>query len=168
MHDRTYFRELAVSNAENGYRDLLACIDLASFRRIPWELDAASGKGIAFFLVSFLDPVTRLPIAPCPRGLLATVAAKLNGPGWSALAGTEYEFYNFRETPKSLDAGGGQRLAHLTPGMFGYSVTRPTENQEFYYGVFDACIPPSAPSSPTPSPLSPLPSSILSPPAIWG
>ena len=168
MHDRTYFRELAVSNAGNGYRDLLARIDLASFRRIPWELNAASGKGIAFFLVSFLDPATWLPIAPCPRGLLATVAAKLNGPGWSALAGTEYEFYNFRETPKSLDAGGGQRLAHLTPGMFGYSVTRPTENQEFYYGVFDACISPSAPSSPTPSPLSPLPSSIPSPPAIWG
>lgn len=23
--------------------------------------------------------------------------------------------------------------------MFGYSLTRPVQNQEFYYGIFDAC-----------------------------
>lgn len=23
--------------------------------------------------------------------------------------------------------------------MFGYSLTRPTQNQDFYYGIFDAC-----------------------------
>jgi glutamine synthetase len=153
MHDRTYFQELSVSNAANGYRDILAKIDISSFRRIPWELDATSKKGIPFFLVSFCDPETQEPIAPCPRSLLATIVDKLAAPGWKALAGAEYEFYNFKETAKTLGERKGQGLEHLTPGMFGYSITRPIQNQDFYYGVFDACQHP--PSLPPPS-LTPL------------
>jgi glutamine synthetase len=138
MHDKTYFRELSISNAENGYRDILAKIDFSTFRRIPWEKDR-SGKGVPFFLVSFYDPETKEPIAPCPRGILQKMVSKMDQEGWTALAGAEYEFYNFRETPKSLGDNKGQDLQHITPGMFGYSVTRPVQNQEFYYGVFDAC-----------------------------
>ncbi|KAI5813280.1 hypothetical protein BZA77DRAFT_321685 [Pyronema omphalodes] len=134
----TYFRELSISNAENGYRDILAKIDFSTFRRIPWEKDR-SGKGVPFFLVSFYDPDTKEPIAPCPRGILQKMVSKLDQQQWTALAGAEYEFYNFRETPKSLGDNKGQDLQHITPGMFGYSVTRPVQNQEFYYGVFDAC-----------------------------
>lgn len=139
MHDRTYFKELSISNSENGYRDLLAKIDLQSYRRIPWEEDKSTSKGIPFFLVSFCDPETELPIAPCPRSLLRLMVKKLDGPNWKALAGAEYEFYNFKETPKSLGDRAGQDLEHITPGMFGYSVTRPGHYQEFFYGVFDAC-----------------------------
>lgn len=51
----------------------------------------------------------------------------------------EYEFFNYRETSKSVKESNGVDLEHLTPGMFGYSLTRPTQNQDFYYGVFDAC-----------------------------
>lgn len=43
MHDQTYFKELKVSNAENGYRDIIAVPDLSSFRRIPWEDDQFFG-----------------------------------------------------------------------------------------------------------------------------
>lgn len=139
MHDKTYQPELLVSNAANGYRDLLARIDFRSYRRIPWEKDPNSGASIPFFLVSFLDPDTQKPIAPCPRGLIATMVEKVAAKGWRGMAGAEYEFYNFRETPVSLDNSKGQGLQHLTPGMFGYSLTRPIQNQEFYYGVFDAC-----------------------------
>jgi glutamine synthetase len=81
MHDQTYARELGVSNAENGYRDLLAVPDLSSFRRIPWEDD------VPFFLVSFLDPDTHEPICACPRGLLKTAMAKLEKKGMGAMAG---------------------------------------------------------------------------------
>ena len=133
MHDCTYFRELSVSNAENGYRDMLAKIDLSSFRRIPWE------NGCPFFLVSFHDPETEEPIAPCPRNLLATMVGRLEKLSCRAMAGAEYEFYNFLETPSSLERKKGQDLEHITPGMFGYSVTRPAHNQVFYSGVFDAC-----------------------------
>ena len=30
-------------------------------------------------------------------------------------------------------------LPPLTEGMFGYSLLRPVHNQDYYYGIFDAC-----------------------------
>ena len=81
MHDQTYFKELKISNKENGYRDLIAMIDLGSYRRIPWEHD------VPFFLVSFFDPDTHEPVSACPRGLLKTVVERLDQQGFSAMAG---------------------------------------------------------------------------------
>lgn len=83
MHDMTYIRELKVSNKENGYRDIIAVPDLSTFRRIPWE------NNIPFFLVSFYDPDTMLPVSACPRGLLATQLKKLATAGLGAMAGGE-------------------------------------------------------------------------------
>src|ERR1700753_1921183 len=66
MHDQTYFRELKISNAENGYHDIIAIHDLSSVRRIPWEDD------VPLFLVSFFDPDSGKPVSVCPRGILKT------------------------------------------------------------------------------------------------
>lgn len=93
MHDKTYFKELTVSNAQNGYRDILARVDMDSFRRIPWECESGvPGPGqqksnIPFFLIWFLDPDTMEPIAPCPRGFLRRVMEKVNKNKWKAMAG---------------------------------------------------------------------------------
>ncbi|RAK82065.1 glutamine synthetase family protein [Aspergillus fijiensis CBS 313.89] len=146
MHDRTYFKELAISNKENGYRDLVAVPDLRSFRRIPWE------NNIPFFLVSFFDPDTKQPVCACPRSLLRTALESVEAAGYRAMAGAEYEFYHFRApsshpdpkqnasaTATFLKENPVEALPSLTEGMFGYSLTRPTHNQEYYYGVFDAC-----------------------------
>lgn len=64
----------------------------------------------------------------------------------------EYEFYQFRapgehSTPERaasataafLQSNPVDALPPLTEGMFGYSITRPLHNQDYYYGVFDAC-----------------------------
>lgn len=64
----------------------------------------------------------------------------------------EYEFYQFRSpsdptasernsssTAKFLKENVPSALPSLTEGMFGYSVTRPVHNQDYYYGVYDAC-----------------------------
>ena len=90
MHDQTYFKELKISNKENGYRDVLAVIDLSSFRRIPWE------DNVPFFLVSFYDPDTRKPVSACPRGLLKTTAEKMEKQGLSAMAGGKIYFSSGR------------------------------------------------------------------------
>ncbi|PTB37108.1 hypothetical protein M441DRAFT_50398 [Trichoderma asperellum CBS 433.97] len=139
MHDMTYMRELKISNAENGYRDLLAIPDLSSYRRIPWE------GNVPFFLITFHDPDTKLPICACPRGLLQTQLDRLRTKGYGAMAGAEYEFYTF-QTPDSssspaafLQNNPTQQLPSLTEGMFGYSLTRPVHNKEWYYEVFDSC-----------------------------
>lgn len=64
----------------------------------------------------------------------------------------EYEFYHFRVPEDYCTPGQGasrtavflkdnhvESLPSLTEGMFGYSLTRPTHNQDYYFGVFDAC-----------------------------
>ena len=81
MHDQIYFKELKVSNAANGYRDIIAIPDLNSFRRIPWEDD------VPFFMVSFFDPDTMSPLLACGRGLLKTAAEKWEKKGLTAMAG---------------------------------------------------------------------------------
>lgn len=81
MHDQTYFRELLISNKQNGYRDILAKPDLGSFRRIPWE------NNVPFFLISFYDPDTGESLSACPRSLLARAVGKLADKGIGALAG---------------------------------------------------------------------------------
>ncbi|KFH61761.1 glutamine synthetase [Podila verticillata NRRL 6337] len=133
MHDKTYPEELSVSNAANGYRDIIAIPDLSTFRRIPWEHD------IPFFLLSFYDPASKEPLAVCPRGVLKRVTDQLASLGWEAMCGAEFEFFNFKETPETLASKGHIKPEPLTPGMFGYSLLRPTLNQEYFYDVFDEC-----------------------------
>ncbi|KAH8180238.1 glutamine synthetase, catalytic domain-containing protein [Sarocladium implicatum] len=140
MHDQTYLQELKISNAQNGYHDLLAIPDLSSFRRIPWE------HNIPFFLITFHDPDTNKPISPCPRGLLKMQLDKLQQKGFGAMAGAEYEFYTFRNPDPTqsspatfLQQNPPHQLPSLTEGMFGYSITRPVHNQDFYYDVYDTC-----------------------------
>lgn len=134
MHDRTYSKDLAVSNAANGYRDVCAQIDLTSFRRIPWE------DNIPFFLVRFIDPETNEAVAPCPRSLLKRVCDEYTSTlGAVPTAGSEFEFFMYKETAASLAAKNGQSLTPLTPGMFGYSIQRPILNQDFYYTVLKYC-----------------------------
>ena len=96
IHDATYSRELLISNKANGYRDLIAKVDLASYRRIPWEYN------VPFFLVSFLDPDTREPICACPRGTLSKAITVANNHGWDCLAGVEYEVSNVRRLGVTL------------------------------------------------------------------
>ncbi|KAG5933442.1 hypothetical protein E4U60_004484 [Claviceps pazoutovae] len=140
MHDRTYLKELKVSNAENGYRDMLAIPDLSTFRRIPWE------NNIPFFLVNFFDAETKEPIAACSRGLLKTQLEKVQAKGYGAMAGAEYEFYTFR-SPDSSSASPAafllqnppDQLPSLTEGMFGYSLTRPVHTKDWYYDVYSTC-----------------------------
>ena len=85
MHDTVYPTELLISNRANGYRDLIASIDLATYRRLPWE------NNVPFFLVSFLNPDTKEPICADPRGVLRQISTKVQGKGWRCIAGCEYE-----------------------------------------------------------------------------
>lgn len=82
MHDQTYFKELKISNKENGYRDMLAEVDLSSYRRMPWE------NNVPFFLCSFREP-DGASLSACPRSLLERTCAKFEKKSIGALAGGE-------------------------------------------------------------------------------
>ncbi|EIM90006.1 glutamine synthetase/guanido kinase [Stereum hirsutum FP-91666 SS1] len=131
IHDAAYTKELLISNRANGYRDILAQIDLSTFRRIPWE------NNVPFVLVSFLDPETKEPICACPRGLLKKTADKIASASWQCYAGVEYEYFQFKETPQSLVDKKFTSLQPLTPGMHGYSVLRTQLNNDYFTGLYD-------------------------------
>jgi len=131
VHDVVYSRELLISNKANGYRDVIAEIDLSTYRRIPWE------DNIPFFLVSFLDPDTRKPLSVCPRGVVSRVAKKSGTLGWTPMAGCEYEYFQFQETPHTLAEKNFMGLNPLTPGMHGYSLLRTQLNTRYFHDIFD-------------------------------
>lgn len=83
MHDQTYYKELKISNKENGYRDIVAEVDLSSFRRIPWE------NNIPFFMCSFREP-EGTSLSACPRSLLERAVAKIEKSGYGAMAGGKW------------------------------------------------------------------------------
>ncbi|EIN07163.1 glutamine synthetase/guanido kinase [Punctularia strigosozonata HHB-11173 SS5] len=131
IHDAVYSRELLISNRANGYRDILAVIDLSTYRRLPWE------NNVPFFLVSFLDPDTKEPICVCPRGTLKGVTDRAAEYGWTCYAGVEYEYFNFKETPQTVADKRFHNLEPLTSGMHGYSLLRPQLNNEYFNDLFD-------------------------------
>lgn len=86
MHDQVYSQELPISNKRNGYRDILAWIDLRTFRRIPWE------NNVPFFLVTFKDPISKEPLSVDGRGVVARVEERASRElGYTPYAGVEYE-----------------------------------------------------------------------------
>jgi glutamine synthetase len=90
-------------------------------------------------MVDFIDPVTHAPLSVCPRSLLKRVKGEFERVQVQPMVGIEYEFFCFKETPESLVEKKHVGLTPLTPGMFGYSLLRPTLNQTYFYALFNEC-----------------------------
>ena len=113
-----------------GFPDALAQLDLTTFRRVPWD------DNVPFFLGEFVEP-DGAPLPVCPRQLYKRVLARAEKMGFQVLAGLEYEFFNFRETAKSLADKGYVRPEPISPGMFGYSLIRAAQNQPFLRALME-------------------------------
>ncbi|UKT64116.1 glutamine synthetase family protein [Pedobacter mucosus] len=113
-----------------GYPDALVKIDVSTFRKIPWEND------VPFFLGDFIDDQDVANYV-CPRQLLKKLTAECEDQGFSPFFAQEFEWFNFSETPESVQDKGYKNLKPLTPGMFGYSILRSTLKNEFMTDLFD-------------------------------
>lgn len=111
----------------SGYPDATIRLDLSTRRQLPWE------NNLLFFLADFSNP----DLPACPRSLLKRIAAQCHSLGFHPEYAQEFEWFNFRETPQSLHQKGFQQLEPLTPGMFGYSILRPSLESAFYHDLFD-------------------------------
>lgn len=114
-----------------GYPDTHARIDLSTYRVLPWEPDTA------FFIADFVDRDGG-PLEISPRQVLQRVVAHARKLGFEATMAAEYEFFFFRETAQSMRDKNFLDLTPLTPGMFGYSVTRSGANAEFVHDIIDS------------------------------
>jgi glutamine synthetase len=113
----------------SGYPDAPARIDLFTFRMIPWE------NNLPFFLCELVDSPQH-SAAVCPRNLLKKVIAQAQSNGFTPFFSQEFEWFNFEETPASVNDKNFQSLKPLSPGMFGYSILRSTFRNDFFNSLF--------------------------------
>jgi len=124
MNDQTY-DNTQVTGWHQGYPDAMVELDLRTQRAVPWEND------VPFFLGHFVNP-DGTPHPLCPRQVLRRVLARADAMGFGVMVGSEYEFFNFAETPTSWAAKRGAPPTPITEGMFGYSLLRVGANREYF------------------------------------
>lgn len=135
--DRVY-DNVSFTGWHTGYPDCPSFIDLTTFRKIPWEND------VPFFLGELADSnlsnnpgVIKNASAICPRQLLKKVLNKAEEQGFSPVFSQEFEWFNFAETPQTAHAKQYNNLTPLTPGMFGYSILRSTQQNHYFTDLFE-------------------------------
>ncbi len=121
------------SGWHTGYPDTPAFIDFDTMRTIPWDGDTP------FFIADFSgENVGQDSLHVCPRTLLKKVKLKLESElGLKAMFSQEFEWFNFAETPESLNEKQFVSPTPMTPGMFGYSILRSSQRSDFFNDLFD-------------------------------
>ena len=113
-----------------GYPDARVKIDAATFREIPWE------NSTPFFLADFSGTGENHENA-CPRSLLKRIITECDDLGYKAFFALETEWFNFEGTPNELNLHDSRQLKPISPGMFGYSLTRTSFKSEYVTDLFD-------------------------------
>lgn len=124
MNDLAY-DNVDITGWHTGYGDMPAYIDPTTYRMIPWQDD------IPFFLGDFNDGSSKDQNV-CPRTLLKKILEEAISMGYQPAFSQEFEWFNFNETPQSQSPKTFKHLEPLTPGMFGYSILRISDNCPFF------------------------------------
>ena len=124
MSDQTY-DNTKLTGWHHGYPDAMVELDLRTQRAVPWEGD------VPFFLGHFVN-ADGTPYPLCPRQVLRRVLARAGDMGFAVMVGSEYEFFNFAETPATWAAKRGAPPTPITEGMFGYSLLRVGANRGYF------------------------------------
>lgn len=119
----------SISGWHTGYPDSMACIDLTTYRSIPWN------DNMPFFLADFNG--AKDVAAACPRSLLKHIRQQCINKGFKPLFAKEFEWFNFKETANSLKDKNYFKPVPFTAGMFGYSILKLSQNNDFYNDIFN-------------------------------
>jgi len=109
-----------------GFPDAHYYPDINTLRNIPWEED------IPFMLGDF----SQIDHPACSRSLLKKIIQKAEELGFETRFAQEFEWFNFDESPETLAEKGGINPKPLTPGMFGYSVLRASQQSPYFNDLF--------------------------------
>ena len=124
------YDNVQVTGWHTGYPDSTAVIDLQTFRKVPWEND------IPFFLADFRDEKGN-DLHVCPRSLLKKIAQQANNAGYIPYCSQEFEWFNLINNVDELYENKFRDLKPMTHGMFGYSVLRASQKNDFFNDLFD-------------------------------
>lgn len=126
MHDECYPKD-GVSGWNTGFGDGLLKLDPTTKRTLAWE------KEIELYLGDFSEDSLLANV--CPRSLLKRIQAQVHELGYEAKFGSEFEWFMFKENPESVRSKNYHNLTPLSPGMFGYSMLRTSEFQDFTHHI---------------------------------
>jgi glutamine synthetase len=125
-----YDTSVRYTGSHTGYPDATARMQLDTYVRLPWE-NGPSGTPLVIleFHKSAKSATASTdeqlaPLPQCPRSLLRTVLKSANDAGFSALAGLEFEWFNFSETAHSLHEKRFLDPQPITPGMWHWCVSQ--------------------------------------------
>ncbi|HKZ68062.1 MAG TPA: glutamine synthetase family protein [Chitinophagaceae bacterium] len=121
----------AVTGWHTGYPDAQATIDLQTFRQIPWEND------LPFFLADFSSEKNGTGLV-CPRTLLRKITKQATDSGYLPYFSQEFEWFNFIDNREELYKNNFRNPQPMTPGMFGYSVLRASQEGSYFHDLFDS------------------------------
>jgi glutamine synthetase len=127
--DRPYDDE-HISGRRLGFPDATVRLDPATRRVVPWD------DNVPFFLGNFVK-ADGSPHPLCPRQVLKRVLARAASMGYRVMVGTEFEFFNFRETPETWAEKNGARPKPITQGMYGYSLVRANAHREYFKALME-------------------------------
>jgi glutamine synthetase len=119
-----------VSGRMLGFPDATVRLDLRTHRDVPWD------DHVPFFLGDF-HKADGSPHPLCPRQVLKRVLARARDMGYGVMAGTEFEFFNFKETPESWAQKNGSRPSPITQGMYGYSLVRANAHRDYFKALME-------------------------------
>jgi glutamine synthetase len=128
-NDQLYDRS-QVTGWHTGYPDAEARLDLYTFRLIPWEDELP-------FVLGDFDKGEEGSFEACPRSLLKRIIGQAESEGYFPVFSQEFEWFNFSEDSKSLQDKAFTVPEPLTPGMFGYSILRASENSAYFDDLFE-------------------------------
>ena len=124
------YDNVQVTGWHTGYPDATAIVDLTTFRQIPWEND------IPLFLGDFRDAKGN-DLHVCPRSLLKKITAQASEVGYIPYFSQEFEWFNLVNNVDELYAGKFRDLQPMTQGMFGYSILRSSQKNDYFNDLFD-------------------------------
>ncbi|MGQ7867928.1 glutamine synthetase family protein [Sunxiuqinia sp. sy24] len=113
-----------------AYPDAKVQLDLATYRTVPWD-------GELPFLLADFSGDQGAGKAVCPRSLLRRVQQMASNMGFTGVFSEEFEWFNFLGTPNELAAKKYSDLHPISPGMFGYSMLRPSQFQSYFNDLFN-------------------------------
>lgn len=114
----------------SGYPDATAVVDLNTFRQVPWDNETP------FFLADFCDSKGN-GLEVCPRSLLKKIIGQATGNGYTPFFSQEFEWFNLVDNTEELYAGKFRDTKPMTPGMFGYSLQRVAQKNNYFNDLFD-------------------------------
>lgn len=125
--DDQLIENLHFTGWHTGYPDAMINVIDETARLLPLE------NNRLFYLCEFAPENAQF----CPRQTLKAIIEKAETQGLIPIAGMEFEFTLFQETPDSIHSKQFRDLKPLTPGNCGYSLLRSSQLSPFYDELLD-------------------------------